>query len=114
LTLPDAVYIGPVRWRISDSQADWNTYAQAGGYRLGVDIVGATLNRQALILIDPHEDPQVQRVTLLHEILHAIAWTVGTYAMGEMSQERWTNTITPTLLDTIRCNAELFAWLVEI
>jgi hypothetical protein len=108
--MPSSVVVGPVTYRITASEDDWRAnLLEEGTEHRGM--FGRLKEGNALILLQPTYDIQVQRVTLLHEILHAV--TTG-HRKGKLSEERWVSLIDALLLDVLRRNPELVAWLLEV
>ena len=71
--LPASVRIGTVAYRITNAPDEWMRVehsTQTKGY------YGHTQNTEAMIYLNPGATPDVQRLTLWHEILHALAETV--------------------------------------
>ncbi len=64
---PASVLIGTVRYRITRDKGEWLAEDRHPG------LVGLSDNTRALILLDPNTPDDVQRVTLLHEVMHCIA-----------------------------------------
>jgi hypothetical protein len=112
MTLPGSVVVGPVRYKITDSAEDWHAYEQDEGGRHR-DELGLAWHSRALILLNPKDpDAQVRRVTVLHEVCHAIIEAVG-HSNGKLSEEQWVRLFSPLLLDTLRRNPDLTRWLLE-
>ena len=71
--MPTAVRVGPVTYRVTTDPDDWvrveHKVQTKGDY-------GHTLNIEATIYINPEATPDVQRVTLWHEVMHALCTAV--------------------------------------
>jgi len=115
MSLPTSVIIGPVTYRVTINPDDWMRYEHKfqskGDY-------GHTLNIGATILINPDSTPDVVRLTLWHEIQHALFETVmgspDWLNLGENKDDREEAIIraieSPTLL-VLRDNPDLVAYL---
>jgi len=64
------------------------------------------------LMVNPNMPPDQIADTLLHEMLHAIWYTVQA-GLDEDEQERVVGSIASTLLDTLRRNPSLVAFLLE-
>jgi hypothetical protein len=112
MAMPESVIVGPVRYRITDQDQDWYAWEQdRGGQRRNLS--GGAWHEQALILVNAGDHPQVQRVTLLHEIMHAVAAQAGYNGLGKFSEERWISAVSPLLLDTLTRNPAVVAYLLD-
>jgi hypothetical protein len=66
------------------------------------------------ITVNPARPEQVQRDTLLHEVLHAIGALTGLRRdLGEEAEERVVERLSSNLLDTLRRNPELVEYLLS-
>lgn len=79
--LPESVIIGTVVYAILNDPTSWMAY-EHGSQTKG--FYGATQFRQSQILINPEQTPEQTRLTLWHEILHALNQSV----MGDPSWTR--------------------------
>jgi hypothetical protein len=111
MTLPESVVVGPVTYRITSRDEDWYAYEQDGGGRQRNNY-GATWPARATLLLNPNNPDQIQRVTVLHELLHAVSLTAG-HRGGKLTEERWVSMVDSLLLDTLVRNPDLAAWLLE-
>lgn len=114
MSRPEHVQVGPTRWRISDQEEDWHAWEKDGGRKQN-KLHGGTWPSKALILVNADTDVQQQRVTLLHEVMHAL---VDTYVYfkkdsDKETEEGWCSTTDAGLLDVLRRNPDLVRWLLE-
>jgi hypothetical protein len=111
MTMPEHVTVGPIRYRITDDSDDWHAYEKDGGGKFNL---GATWFSRGMIVLNPNKfaNDQVRRVTVLHELLHAIADAAGHPDKGKLTEERWIDRVDSLLLDTLQRNPELVAWLL--
>jgi hypothetical protein len=115
--MPASVIIGSVVYRVTIDPDDWMRYEHKfqskGDY-------GHTLNIGATILINPDSTPDVARLTLWHEIQHALCETcMGSpdwLNLGEEKHDREEAVVrafeSPTLL-VLRDNPALVAYLTS-
>ena len=109
---PEYVDIGPHRFSVSYAQADMD--------RIRVEhessCVGRMLRDLTRIVIDPAMSVSQQRGTLIHELLHAIVSNHGGWFSTKaepMSEERAILLLEGGLLDLLRRNPRLIAWLTS-
>lgn len=104
--LPDEVVIGPLTYRVTTDRATINQAAVDSQLTFYANIRFGETD----ILIDDKQTPAHQRMTLLHEVLH------GCFHVT-MLDKKWEETavrlLTGPLLDTLRRNPELVAFLTE-
>ena len=71
--MPASIRVGAVTYRVTIDPDDWvrveHKVQTKGDY-------GHTLNLEATIYINPESTPDVQRVTLWHEVMHALCTAV--------------------------------------
>jgi hypothetical protein len=67
---PRRIRVGTVTYRVSDTPEDWQHASDA------VNKVGETDHMAGVIRLKPGMAPSVLRITLWHEVLHAIMWSV--------------------------------------
>lgn len=82
----------------------------AAGVEAGLRLSGLTRHSSLEILVDPDLASTEERETVLHEVLHAL------FSLTRMSGEDEEETISrlsPVLLDLLRRNPRLIAYLVE-
>ncbi len=92
---PESVYILGKEWRILDKESD-------GAY-------GLCIERALEIHIGRDLSDELERDTVLHEILHAIDWTVGTKLT-----EKQVGTIASGLYAVLKENPNLVEYLCHI
>jgi hypothetical protein len=115
--IPESLLIGTVAYRVTIDPDDWMRIeheTKTGGY------YGHTQHRTAMIYLNPGATPDVTRLTLWHEVLHALAEA----AMGspewrklggtkDEREERVIRTIEAPTLAVLRANPQLVAYLME-
>lgn len=77
-----------------------------------LDLLGETLNEEGDILIKRRQSPACKRATVLHEVLHAIAFTAG-MGLEHDAEEALVRSWEPWLLAVLRDNPELVSFLTE-
>lgn len=96
--LPKSIQVGPTLWEIReidlDDECEW----------------GNIKHNTCIISIASDTDLQVQQSTLLHEVLHAIWFTVG---LPHTYEEKVISAMEALLLDTIKRNPELMIYLSQ-
>lgn len=106
--IPAALQIGPHDYTIvvdADRAAELEQDAGASNYLRGE------------IVLHPRQSPTQLRDTLLHECLHMLLATAGTHTGSPPllspggDEERLVSALTPLLLDTLKRNPELVAFL---
>jgi len=102
--LPDHVLIGPYRYSIHLTQ---QVKPKAEGR------IGRIMFRKLRIEISNRVSVGRQQETLLHEILHGLWETVGLPDGEKTSDESVIKSLSPILLDTLRRNPDVLAYLLE-
>lgn len=74
MTIPSSVKIGPIDWAVVVDAVEW--MKAENEKRVSTDAYGYTEYLSGKLYLNPEQQPQIQRMTLLHEILHAAAETV--------------------------------------
>lgn len=69
-TLPKKIKIGTQIWEVTEQKRKHNSDFQDGTY-------GYTIDKDNTIVLDAEMAPSIRRVTLLHELLHAIRYIFG-------------------------------------
>jgi hypothetical protein len=82
------------------------------------EAIGLTGPETQRILLDPQVGADVERETLLHELIHAICFQAGLRLEGEPFQktkveEKVVWTVAPKILELLRDNPELVEFLLE-
>ena len=107
--MPTVVQVGPYRFtvKIDRAEIDKARVAAEDWCRIGV------CRRWDLdLVITPETAPDVQAETLVHEVLHAI-WMVVRGPTKGLTEETFIGHLAPTLLDTLRRNPALVAYLID-
>lgn len=91
-------------------------FDEAAINRISVDddneLDGDCDKRRGVITIRPGLSHDAEAEVLLHEVLHAVTGSVGLdETLGADTDEKVVRAITPTLLDTLRRNPALRAYL---
>lgn len=109
--LPDVVVVGPFRYIVSGDEL-----ARLRVEHAELKTLSGHTDHDALIV---HVDttaaaaPDTRRDTLLHEVLHAVAFTAGISAeLGNTKEEEIIRRMSPLLLDTLRRNPALVAYIL--
>lgn len=108
--LPAVVEVGPHPYAVTAEELAWlRVFAETAAEGL----VGQTDHNLLTITIDPKLAPAMARDTLLHEVLHAVFSAVGVSRdLGASKEEDAVNRIAPALLDVLRRNPPLVAYLL--
>jgi len=85
-------------------------YEAAGG--LGQTCIGSTDNLNQIITVDSSQTPIEEADTVLHEVLHTIAWTMK-IGMDRETEERVVSAFASGLLWVIQDNPQFGIWLVD-
>ena len=108
--IPRFIQVGARRYSIRCSQAD----IDAESVEQGAELHGMTNTTAMRITLNPKNSPDRQRDTLMHESLHAILDLAGlNQDLGQEMEERVVNRLAPVLLDALRRNPRLVAYLME-
>lgn len=83
-------------------------YVPAAAPGMQLDAWGSTDAATAVVRVVDGQGPFQERDTLLHEILHA-----ALLVMGQGREEDVVRALTPVLLDVLRSNKPLTAYLLE-
>jgi hypothetical protein len=103
--LPEFVQVGPIKYRMDTSQETLNKSKIASG---ATTLRGEIVYREQLIVIDPNQGPDSMAETVMHEVLHACVWNTG----DTTGQEQLVSATATILLDTLRRNPDLVAFLM--
>lgn len=106
---PASIKVGPFDYTVL---TDKTTCEQA------VCVYGQTMASRGTILLNPEQAPSQMRDTLLHEILHAAvdaaSLSVGESApINDATEEQIVRALSPWILQAIRDNPRLVAFLTE-
>lgn len=103
---PKEIEVGPYVYSILCGDAPSRT-------QLGGDC-GETDSSELVIRINGDRVSGVRRETTLHEVLHALTDMAGLVEQyGTKTDEQWCRRVTPLLLDTLRRNPKLCAFLLS-
>ena len=103
--MPKRVKVGPFNF---DIKCDKESIDSAKVEFDSLDALGFMSTVDQTIYIDPEMQDDMKSETLMHEILHAICMATGiSNAFESKDEENFISTISPMLLDTLRCNNEV-------
>lgn len=110
--IPSSIQVGPFRYRIESDPDEFQKRQRKVG---GADATGFCCNDESLIYIDTEDvSEQAQRDIVLHEMLHACLYVSGLHGEGrKLDQEEFISRSASILLDALRRNPELVAYLTE-
>lgn len=108
MPLPDAIQVGPIRYRVTTDKAAYHEVVAASL----VHFYGHISLSKATITLDADQVDDHTRWALLHEVLHA-CWHVSEPEGDTFTEEQAVRTLTGALLDALRRNPALVAFLVE-
>lgn len=101
--------MGPVTYRVGYDTQDWES---TGNSDQMPKMYGYTDHRQSVILLHPQTSPGMLPVVFLHELMHAVAFTAGAVDTRDRPEEDWVVMVSPMLLDTLRRNPKVTAFLL--
>lgn len=105
---PRKIHVGPHTYRVVVDTAAMNAESVDAGEAL----VGRCCRRSQTIYVEPDQHPSQRRDTLLHEVLHAVASVTALESeWGDEREEEIVLRMTPALLDVLRRNPRLVAYL---
>lgn len=108
--MPDGIQVGPHRYSVSCDRNALN----AAGIAMSSDLLGHSDHKTLAITLADDLAPSAKRDTLLHEVLHAaFDQTSIAHDIGDKEEERLILRLSPVLLDVLRRNPELVAYLVD-
>jgi hypothetical protein len=106
--MPPTVRIGAITYKISTDVEDWHTCGE--DLNQAWSFISYT---KATIGLHPEQDIQLMRINLMHEILHGVTWAVESdRSHVKMAEEAFVTSVSPTLVDTMQRNQELFRWIM--
>lgn len=105
--LPTSVQVGGRVYSVSKCLNKLNAQRLASGSYM----MGYTNNRTLEIVVDPEVAPMMRKETLLHEVLHAIADVSGLSQIDSPDEENFIESVDSTLLQVLRDNPALLAYL---
>ena len=104
--LPTHIQVGPMRYTLAIDQAAIN--------EINPTAFGRTRNKEQSIVLSAGQGPDQEADTVLHETLHACFTVAGiSERMTDTLAEETINALSPLLLDTLRRNPELVAYLLD-
>jgi hypothetical protein len=112
LTMPKSIKIGSQVWEITEQKRKHNAEFLDGTY-------GYTIDKDNTIVLDSEMANSIRRVTLLHEILHAVRFVFGgSFRPSKAtSYEEWEHYFIglyeEPLLMVLRDNPELLAFILS-
>lgn len=108
---PAGVVVGPFRYAVV---VDKDAIARASHADGGGSLSGQTDKDRLTIVIDPDQADDQLADTVLHECLHAVMGLVGAdVELGVEKEEQLVRRVSPVLLDLLRRNPKLVAWLTK-
>lgn len=109
--LPSHVDVGPYRFEIL---CDDDAHARAVRDH-GDDLWGLTQQREQRITLCPAQHEDHRRVTLLHELLHAVCHATGAELLldeiDDDAEERLIQLLAPAVTTLMRANPDIVAYL---
>ena len=108
---PRRIQVGAQRLTVS---VDSDKVARVAAKEGASELLGNYDSRRNRILIEPHQAAGQKVDTLLHECLHAVFDQTGlAHEWGPEVEEGVVRRLTPALLDLLRRNPKLVAFLCE-
>jgi Zn-dependent peptidase ImmA (M78 family) len=111
MLLPKSVKVGSQVWEITEQKRKHNSEFIDGTY-------GFTIDKDNVIVLDADMSNSVRRVTLLHEVLHAIRFTFGGSHRPHKStsyedwEHYWIGLVEEPLILVLRDNPDLVSFLL--
>lgn len=110
--MPKEVTVGPYRYQIKNDKSSMDS---AKVRFESLEAIGFTSTHEQCIYVDPELADDMRSEVLLHEILHTICEATGiNTSFDEEKEEQFIATVSPLLLDTLRRNYEVAAFLLEM
>ena len=110
--IPREVQVGPYCCRVDATKEAIE--AKRAEYSDDEHTMGRFEIWRELITIDPEQGPGALRDTVLHEVLHVVVYVASLdTSPRKLSDEEIVSRTTPLLLDTLRRNPDLVAFLME-
>jgi hypothetical protein len=111
-TMPRQIHMGPLTYRVSTSLDDWKRLSPEDFDKDGdLRSWGYTHHTSGTILINPESHDVLQRLTLLHEIMHAAAFSAGQLYDRKRPEEDWVVMVSAPLLDAMKRTKGLTEYL---
>lgn len=105
MPLPNRIQIGPLNFLVTDDVAAHNQGVVEDLH----DTYGRIRYSKELIILDPNQTDAHKRITLLHEVMHG-CWHLGD--RSHKNDEKAIRSLTAPLLDVLRRNPDLVAYLL--
>jgi Zn-dependent peptidase ImmA (M78 family) len=112
MMLPKSVKVGSQVWEITEQKRKHNSEFIDGTY-------GFTIDKDNVIVLDADMSNSVRRVTLLHEVLHAIRFTFGgshrphKTTSYEDWEHYWIGLVEEPLIMVLKDNPDLISFLLN-
>lgn len=108
MTLPKRLRVGPYSYTVANDADTANRVCR----EREADLLGHTDSRALLIMVEPDQAPGQARDTILHEALHALM-SLGNVYDDPKREEEVVSQLSPLLLDLLRRNPKLVAFLLD-
>ena len=109
--IPERLQIGPYRYSVEVSTEAIDAESVRSGAGLPGSMSGRHLPSQGKILLSEEPSPDYTADTLLHEVLHALMHACG-LNLGDQEEDACL-ALSPILLDTLRRQPDLLAYLLD-
>lgn len=109
MTHPRKVQVGPFVYTVSSDQAEMAAAVREDRK----EMFGRTDHAALRILLEPTQTEPRMRDTLLHEVLHTLTTLTGLDMELGQDEEGMVNRMAPALLDVMRRNPQLVAYLTS-
>lgn len=103
-TFPYSLRIGPFTYKVGCDPSSQAVLEEA-------EAVGLTIPDALEIHLSEELSPDRARATLLHEVVHALADLADLGDDG--TEEEWASRLGPLLLQVLRDNPHMLAWVLE-
>lgn len=108
MRLPEVIRVGPHRYKVGADRARMNDICR----KESRDLLGHCNHWTLEITIEPTLAGDQKAETLLHEVLHAVVTVTGLGdEWGADKEEAAVNRLSPVILDVLRRNPRLVAYL---
>lgn len=105
--IPKQLQIGPTIYRVKSKKKDLNKVQ----IEMKETVAGCVRFQEQTIYLDKNQGSDQLADTLLHEVIHACLQPL--FGMDDDTEEAFVRTLSPGLLDTLRRNPELVAFLMN-
>ena len=107
--IPQHLQVGPFTYEVAVDQAR----IDRAGHEAHTEYAGLSNHERLTIVLMQGLAVEVERETLLHEVLHCVVNAAGRpSSRGPLEQEEWVLAASPGLLDTLLRNPQLIAYLL--